>query len=136
MFEHKTQKRVRYGETDQMGFLYYGHYAMYYEIGRAEALRSLGYTYRALENSGIMMPVIEFKTKYIRPARYDDLITIVTTLKELPHENRIVFYTELYNESKELLNFGETKLAFINSGNRKTCEIPDFLLDLFKPYFN
>ncbi len=136
MFTHKTLKRVRYGETDQMGFLYYGHYAMYYEIGRAEALRSLGYTYRALEESGIMMPVLEFKSKYIRPARYDNLITIVTILKELPANNRIIFNTELYNESKELLNFGETILAFINSNSRKTCEIPAYLLDLFKPYFN
>ena len=135
MFEYNTVKRVRYGETDQMGFLYYGHYAMYYEIGRAESLRSLGYTYRALEERGIMMPVLEFKTKYIRPARYDDLINIVTLLKALPVKNRIVFHTELRSESKELLNFGETTLAFINAKTRKTCEIPTFLTDLFRPYF-
>ncbi len=84
MYESTTQVRVRYGETDQMGYLYYGYYALYYEVGRAEAIRQLGFTYKELEDMGIVMPVAELNAKYLRPALYDNLITVKTILKELP----------------------------------------------------
>src|SRR5690242_2231348 len=103
MYTSTTQVRVRYGETDQMGYLYYGYYALYYEVGRAEAIRQLGFTYRQLEEMGIMMPVVELKAQYFRPALYDDLITVTTILKELPQEAKIQFHSELYNEQGQLL---------------------------------
>ena len=85
MYTHEFQKRVRYGETDQMGYLYYGNYPQYYEIGRVEMLRSLGLTYKAMEEEqGILMPVVSMNIRYVRPAHYDELITIRTTLRQLP----------------------------------------------------
>jgi acyl-CoA thioester hydrolase len=78
MYSAETKIRVRYGETDQMGYLYYGYYALYYEVGRAEAIRELGFTYKQMEDMGIMMPVAELNAKYYRPAKYDDLITVKT----------------------------------------------------------
>ena len=112
MFTATTQIRVRYGETDQMGYLYYGNYALYYEVGRAEAIRQLGFTYRELEEMGTMMPVAELNSLYFRPALYDDLITVKTILKELPEGSRIQFHSELYNEAGQLLNKGVTTLVF------------------------
>ena len=97
MYSATTHIRVRYGETDQMGYLYYGYYALYYEVGRAESIRELGFTYRQLEEMGIMMPVIELNSQYFRPALYDDLITVKTILKELPDGPKIRFHSELYN---------------------------------------
>jgi acyl-CoA thioester hydrolase len=111
MFTSTTQIRVRYGETDQMGFLYYGNYALYYEVGRAEAIRSLGFTYRQLEELGIMMPVVELNAQYFRQALYDDLVTVKTILKELPEGPKIQFHSELYNEEGVLLNKGITSLV-------------------------
>ncbi|MEO6818811.1 MAG: thioesterase family protein, partial [Ginsengibacter sp.] len=84
MFIHKKEIRVHYALTDQMGMVYHGNYAQFYEIGRTEALRSLGLTYKSIESLGIIMPVVELTTKFLRPAIYDDLITVVTTLKEIP----------------------------------------------------
>src|ERR1041384_2936714 len=98
MFTATIQIRVRYGETDQMGYMYYGNYALYYEVGRVEALRTLGVSYKEMEEQGIMLPVAELHTKYLRPALYDDLVTVKTTLKELPAHHKIQFHSELYNE--------------------------------------
>ena len=119
MYTSETQIRVRYGETDQMGFLYYGHYALYYEVGRAESIRRLGFTYRELEELGVHMPVVEMHTHYLRPALYDDLITIRTILKELPTGPKIAFHSELYNESGVLLNKGLTSLVFYDPVAKK-----------------
>src|SRR4029079_6263659 len=102
MYESLTEVRVRYGETDQMGYLYYGYYALYYEVGRAEAIRQLGFTYRELEEMGVMMPVVELNAKYLRPALYDNLITVKTILKQLPDGPKIQFHSELYNEEGQL----------------------------------
>ena len=119
MYSSTTQVRVRYGETDQMGFLYYGYYALYYEVGRAEAIRELGFTYRQLEQMGIVMPVVELHAQYFRPALYDDLITVKTTLKELAEGPRIQFHSELYNEQEQLLNKGQTTLVFYDPKEKK-----------------
>lgn len=135
MYTSETKIRVRYGETDQMGYLYYGNYAQYYEVGRAEAIRALGFTYRQMEEMGVMMPVAELNVKYIRPALYDDLITVKTTLKELTKDPKIEFHSELYNESGKLLNKGITTLVFFDPVKREKCSMPEELYNILKPYF-
>lgn len=136
MLESTTQIRVRYGETDQMGFLYYGNYALYYEVGRTQMIRELGLSYREMESAGILMPVTELRIKYLRPARYDDLITVKTTLKEWPRDHKITFDSALYNEQEALLNIGATTLVFLDAASRiKIPSMPDMLADKLKPYF-
>lgn len=135
MYSSETKIRVRYGETDQMGFLYYGYYALYYEVGRAEAIRQLGFTYRELEALGIQMPVVELHAQYLRPALYDDLITVKTILKELPASSKIQFHSELYNEAGILLNKGVTTLVFYDPrGKRKVSMHPEMHTRL-QPFF-
>jgi len=136
MFTATTHIRVRYGETDQMGYLYYGNYALYYEVGRAEAIRELGFTYRQLEEMGIMMPVAEMHTHYYRPALYDDLITVKTILKELPQGPKIQFHSELYNEAGQLLNKGVTTLVFYDPKEKKKVNMPEQLVSRLTPFFN
>ena len=127
--------RVRYAETDQMGYLYYGNYALYYEVGRAEAIRQLGFTYRQLEEMGVMMPVAELNARYFRPALYDDLITVKTILKELNSGSKIQFHSELYNEAGELLNKGVTTLVFYDPKQKKTVDMPHELYSRLQPFF-
>ena len=135
MFTSTTQIRVRYGETDQMGYLYYGNYALYYEVGRAEAIRQLGFTYRQLEESGIFMPVKELTVKYFRPALYDDLITVHTILKELPEADTIHFHSELYNQQGVFLNKGVTTLVFYDPIEKKKVNMPAALHERLAPFF-
>lgn len=135
MFTATTQIRVRYGETDQMGYLYYGNYALYFEVGRAEAIRQLGFTYRELEEQGVIMPVAELNIKYLRPALYDDLVTVKTTLRELPVNHKIQFHTELFNEKGELLNVGVTTLVFLHAATRQKVSLPEPLKVKLVPYF-
>jgi acyl-CoA thioester hydrolase len=134
MFISTTQIRVRYGETDQMGYLYYGFYALYYEVGRTEAIRALGFSYKQLEDAGIIMPVIELQSKYLRPAYYDDLVTVKTILKELHHQ-KIEFHYELYNEKNKLLNSGVTTLVFLDAATKKKVNMPEVLQAKLLPYF-
>lgn len=135
MYSSSTQIRVRYGETDQMGYLYYGFYALYYEVGRAEAIRELGFTYRELEEMGIMMPVVELNAQYFRPALYDDLITVKTILKALPDGPKIQFHSELYNEQGQLLNKGVTTLVFYDPKEKTKVNMPDELLRRLAPFY-
>ncbi len=134
MYRSETKIRVRYGETDQMGYVYYGNYAMYYEVARVESLRQLGLTYRELEEMGVMMPVVENKSRYLAAAKYDDLLTIKTTLKEKPGV-KIKFEYEIYNESGVLLHQGETLLVFINMETKKPCRPPEEMMKVLSPYF-
>ncbi len=134
MYSHETLIRVRYGETDQMGYVYYGNYAQFYEVGRVEMLRSLGLSYKSFEQDGIMMPVLELNCRYLRPARYDDLIRVVTTLKEIPRM-RIRFEYELYDADDTLLNTGATVLVFVNMKSLKPCLPPAELLKKLQSYF-
>ena len=134
MYQYELQLRVRYAETDQMGFVYYGNYATYYEVARVEALRSLGITYKSLEADGVLLPVLENRSKYILPARYDDLLTIKVTLEKLP-DTRLSFRYEVFNENKKLINLGETTLVFISRETEKPIMAPDFLIDILKPFF-
>ena len=135
MYTSETQIRVRYGETDQMGFLYYGYYALYYEAGRAEAIRQLGFTYRELEALGVHMPVVELHAQYLRPALYDDLITVRTILKELPDGAKVQFHSELYNDAGTLLNKGITTLVFYDPKEKKKVGIHPELRSRLAPFF-
>ena len=135
MIRHEFVNRVRYAETDKMGYLYYGEYPKYYEIGRAEMMRSLGFTYKVLEDEvGVMMPVVSLNIRYVRPAFYDEAITIRTELRRLP-EKFITFHMELYNESAELVNGGSVKLCFVDIKTNETVSAPPILLDKLKPHF-
>jgi acyl-CoA thioester hydrolase len=135
MLIHATKIRVRYGETDQMGYMYYGNYAQFYEVGRVELLRSLGMTYESMEASGIMMPVLELKCKYIKPALYDQEITVKVIIEKMPGI-RIHFNYELYNEQEELINIGETTLVFVDMARNKPCHPSEEFLNKVKPFFN
>lgn len=134
MFCHDTQLRVRYAETDQMGVVYYGHYAQYLEVGRAETIRSLGYTYRELESSGILMPVTRLEIRYHRPARYDELLTIRTCLREPPGKH-ITFHGEIFNEEDRLLTTGQVTLAFYYRETGRTGPPPGLLVEKLNPFF-
>jgi acyl-CoA thioester hydrolase len=131
----ETKIRVRYGETDQMGFVYYGNYPLYYEIGRTEMFRELVSSYNKLEKDGIMMPVMNLSCNYLKPAHYDDLLTIRTIIKEIPRAT-IKFHYEVYNENNELINKGETTLAFINAENKKPCRPPRYFISFFENKMN
>lgn len=134
MFTCDIQQRIRYGETDQMGYVYYGRYAEFYEIGRTELIRLLGMTYRDLELSGILLPVVRLIAKYHRPAEYDELITIRTQLRSLPTA-RITFFYEIFNETGDLINEAECQLVFTDSSTRKPVRPPRNLMDALEPYF-
>lgn len=134
MFEYTTKLRVRYGETDQMGYMYYGNYAEFYEVARVEMMRSLGMSYKEMETSGVMMPVVELHCKYLKPALYDEEISIKVIIKAMPRA-RMHFYYELYNEKSELINTGETLLVFVKMSTGRLCFIPNELADKMKPYF-
>lgn len=134
MYVAETQVRVRYAETDQMGYAYYGNYATYYEVGRVEALRQLGFQYKEMEENGIMMPVTHLKCKFLKPARYDELITIRVIIKALPSV-RMYFYYEVLDAAGNKLNEGETTLVFINMSTNRPCKAPEYLLEKLSPYF-
>ncbi|MBC7937413.1 MAG: acyl-CoA thioesterase [Rhizobacter sp.] len=135
MYSTETQIRIHYALTDQMGIFYHGHYAQFYEIGRGESIRVLGYTYKDIEAMGIIMPVVDIHSKFLRPARYDDLITVKTTLKELPIQHKIIFHSEIYNEADELLNVGDVTLYFMDAKTMKRCNMPEALKDKLQHYF-
>ncbi|MCU0339158.1 MAG: acyl-CoA thioesterase [Spirosomaceae bacterium] len=126
--------RVRYADTDQMGYMYYGNYARLYEIGRVETLRAIGFSYRQMEESGIMMPVYDNYSRYLQPARYDDELTIRVIMEELP-KVKVVFKYEIYNQDNTLLNTGITTLVFLNRDTNRPTRAPQYLVDLLKPYF-
>ena len=136
MYVAETQIRVRYAETDQMGVVYHSHYFQYFEVARAECIRDLGFTYADMEKNGIIMPVVEVQCKYLRPALYDDLLTIKTILKQLPEDHKITFYEEVYNEKKELLATGHVLLFFMNAATRKRARLPEALYQKIKPFFD
>ena len=126
--------RVRYGETDQMGYVYYGNYAQYFEMGRVEWLRNLGESYKGMEKDGIMLPVLKLNVNYLQPAKYDDLLTLKTTLKKIPSA-KIEFDFEVLNEKNELLTTGYTSLVFIDMEKNRPTRCPNYLLEKIKPFF-
>ena len=136
MYVHQCTKRITYGETDQMGYLYYGNYPQLYEIGRAEAIRDLGITYKELESKHkVMMPVLFVESRYMGPVHYDELVTIKTILQDLPTK-MIHFYHEILNEKGKVIHKGQVKLFFIDIDTGKRISSPDYLNDKLKPFFD
>jgi acyl-CoA thioester hydrolase len=134
MFSHDHQLRVRYAETDRMGYVYYGTYAQYFEVGRVEALRKLGLSYRDMEDQGVILPVHDLQVSYHKPAFYDDLLTVRTTILALPTV-RIAFGYEVRNERNDLLTEARTTLVFIDRATNKPMRAPDPLLRVLAPWF-
>ena len=120
--------RIRYGETDQMGVVYHGNYAQYFEIGRTEWLRNLGITYKQMEEEGIKLPVISLMVNFKKSACYDDMIKVKTTLKKMPTAS-IEFDYEIVNELGEILTTGNTVLAFIDIIRNRPTRCPRYILD-------
>lgn len=134
MYISETTVRVRYAETDRMGYVYYGNYTMYYEVGRVEALRQLGTSYKEMEENGTMLPVYTCSINYLKPALYDELLVIKTSVKELPTA-KISFDYEIYNQKNELINTANTILVFINMVTNKPCAAPKSFIEKIKKYF-
>lgn len=132
---HETKIRVRYGEVDQMGFMYYGNYCLYYEIARAEMIRDLGYTYANLEKDGIVMPVVKVNAKYLKPALYDQLISVRTEIKDLSTLPFITFVHSFYNEDEILLHKAEVTLVFFNPKEQKKVMPNDTMMNIFSAHF-
>ena len=135
MFKSETSLRVRYAETDKMGFAYYGYYAMYYEVARVESLRQLGMSYKELEAYGVQLPVLENNSRYFLPAHYDDELRIVTYVREKPSV-RLRFEYDIFNSENVLIHQGDTRLVFMNQLSGKPCRPPREFMALIEPYFS
>jgi acyl-CoA thioester hydrolase len=133
MFTHESFVRVRYSETDRMGYCYYGNYAQFFEIGRVEALRELGFPYKELEDNGIILPVLDYSIKYLKPAFYDDTLKVVTIIKETP-TTRFSFEYEVYNQHNEKITIGTTTLVFIDQETKKPTKPPKELTEKLNIY--
>jgi acyl-CoA thioester hydrolase len=127
MIEHEYSFRVMYPDTDQMGTVHHSNYAKYYETARWELFRSIGISYKSVEDAGYMLPVIRMNFHFLKTTSYDTLLTVHTTLKDVKGV-RIWFTYKLYNEQKELINKAETELAFVDKDTWKPCAAPDFVL--------
>jgi acyl-CoA thioester hydrolase len=135
MYVAETRLRVRYAETDQMGYVYYGNYATYYEIGRVEAMRNLGFSYKDLEERvGVMMPVLELHVQYKAPAYYDEELRLQVSIPAMP-QTRIRFEYRLFNAADKLLNEGHTTLVFVSKDSGRPCRVPQELKQVLDPYF-
>ena len=134
MFEHQIKFRVLYSDTDKMGYMYYGQYAKYLEMGRVEAMRSLGLSYRSMEDSGVMLPVLDLKLKYLKPLYYDDEVILKTKVYDMPN-TRIYFEYELENSKGVVTTLAETTLVFTDL-NGKPCTIPENFKSKIKTYFS
>lgn len=128
MLENTIKLRVRYGETDQMGYVYHGNYASYFEMGRIDWLRKLGISYKEMEANGVMLPVYKLNTKFLKPAFYDDELYIKTSLKETPGV-RISFNYKIFNQEDELITTAETELVFINMKTNRPMRCPKYILE-------
>lgn len=135
MFEHSTQIRIHYALTDQMGVVYHGHYAQFFEIARGEAIRQLGFTYKQIEAMGIIMPVVDLHCKYLRPIKYDELITVKVFLRELTNNHKIVFHSEIYNEAGSICSTGAVTLYFMEAITMTRANMPAPLKEKLEPYF-
>jgi acyl-CoA thioester hydrolase len=135
MFSSETKVRVRYAETDQMGVVYHSNFFLYFEVARTESIRQLEFTYADMEKMGIIMPVVDVHAKYLRPALYDDLLTIRTTLKEMPLHHKIEFHHEVFNEKGELLCAGKIILYFMEKKGMKKTAMPEQLKKKIERYF-
>ncbi len=128
MISAEAKIRVRYAETDKMGYVYYGNYATYYEVARREIMQKLQLSYVKFENDGYFLPIAEMKVKYLRPALYDELLTVKVTLKNYRH-GRLEFEYEVFNENGELINKGYTLQVFIDGKTRRPTRPPQYFLE-------
>lgn len=128
MSEYEFQVRVRYAETDQMGVVYHGNYAQYFEMGRVEWLRNLGVSYKWMEENGIMLPVVSLSMNYKKPARYDDILNVKTIFKKMTSV-KIEFDYEIQNEQGELLTTGNSILVFVDMKTGRPTAPPDYILE-------
>jgi len=135
MFTSETKIRVRYAETDQMGFVYHSNFFPYFEVARAESIRQLGFTYADMEKMGLIMPVVEVQARFLHPALYDDLLTIKTFLKEIPLHHKIEFHHEVFNEKGELHCTGKIILYFMQKEGMKRTTLPEALKKKMERYF-
>ena len=135
MIVNETQLRVQYYETDQMGVVHHSNYIRYFETGRTEFMRHLGLFYKALEDSGIAMPITNVEVRYFHPAYYDDILFIRSSVKELP-KARITFYYEIYNEERKLLASGSTTLAFIDKATGRPRRTPEAMIQALSEHLN
>jgi acyl-CoA thioester hydrolase len=135
MYKTEFQIRVRYGETDQMNVVYHANYITYFEVARTESIRELGFTYREMEAMGVEMPVTEIIIRYLRPAHYDDLLTVKTQLRTLPEKHHIDFYQEIFNDNGKLITSGKVTLFFLDKETKKRSKMPDILRDKLAQYF-
>lgn len=133
MYSHDIDIRVRYGEVDMMGYLYYGYYSFYYEQARVETMRSLGISYKKMEELGFLLPVVDLKIHFIKPVYYDDIVKIKTIIKKMPGV-RHHFNYEMYNAESELVNEAETMLVYLDKESRRPVMCPEFVRDLLKPH--
>jgi len=134
MYSHDTEIRVRYGETDQMGYLHHSNYALYYEAARVELMRALGFPYGEMEKAGILMPVLNLGCKFIGPVWYDELVTVKATILEMPTTRMKLLY-EIFNEQGKKVNEGNTELCFVDANRRRPMRCPDNIAQLMKPHF-
>lgn len=135
MYLSTTEIRVRYAETDQMNVVYHGNYAQYFEVGRGESIRKLGLTYKDMEAMGVIMPIVDFQAKFLRPAHYDDLLTIKTMLKEIPTDHKIEYHQEVYNQHGKLLTIGKVVLYFIDANTKQKTSMPQKFMEIIQPFF-
>ena len=136
MYQSETEIRIHYALTDQMGVVYYGNYAQFFEIGRTEAIRKLGFAYKSLEEMGIIMPVSQMTMHFKKPIYYDELITVRILIKDWPKGVKIAFSGEIYNEQGELCTTSTITLFFVDAKTRKPVPIPERLSEVLRPYYN
>jgi len=135
MIVHRTDIRVRYADTDQMGFVYYGKYAEYFEVGRVELIRSLGISYREIEERGIMLPVVELEVRYLAPAFYDELLSVKTIVPEIPRSSLLTTYEVIKPDGKITVK-GLVKLAFIDRGRMRPVRAPEYMVEAMRVWFD
>lgn len=135
MFVHESKLKVRYVETDQMGIVHHSNYAQYYELARTECFEACsGMTYASMEAEGVMLPILELQSRYLKPAYYNEVLTIKSIVTELPSVRLKVDY-EIYNEANELINTGSTTLVFVNKQSRRPCQPPENFMKNVRQYF-
>ncbi len=136
MFVYESKVKVRYVETDQMGVVHHSNYAQYYELARTECFEACsGMSYETMEKEGVMLPIVELQSKFLKPALYNQTLTIKTIVRELPTVKLNVEY-EVYNEANELINTGKTVLVFVNKTTRRPCQPPQNFMEQVRQYFS
>ena len=130
-FTHEMKIRVWYKETDQMGFVHHSNYICYYEAARSDMMRAFGVSYAEMEARGVMMPILDVQSHYMKPAFFEEELTVRISVDRLPMA-RITFRYEVLNEQGVLINTGSTTLGFMRSDNHRPCRAPQWFVDLLR----